>query len=82
MSASSTFEYSSYCLGNLFANTDFQGDRCSRNIPINALYRMTKAFRTLKCYDVILIRLCALYNPCKCFALVANHPAFENEMES
>ncbi|GBL55396.1 hypothetical protein AVEN_161719-1 [Araneus ventricosus] len=31
MSASSTSEYSSYCLGNWFANADFQRDRCSRH---------------------------------------------------
>ncbi|GBM22909.1 hypothetical protein AVEN_136335-1 [Araneus ventricosus] len=73
MSASATFEYSSYYLGNLFANAFFNRDRCSRNLPFNALYRMTKAFRTLQCY-VIPIRLCAPYNPCKFAELVANHP--------
>ncbi|GBM69853.1 hypothetical protein AVEN_198555-1 [Araneus ventricosus] len=72
MSASSTFEYSSYCLGKRLANADFQRDRCSRNIPFNALYRMTKAFRTLQCYT-ILIRLC---DPCKFIALVVNHPVY------
>ncbi|GBM92507.1 hypothetical protein AVEN_123167-1 [Araneus ventricosus] len=60
MSASSTFEYSSYCLGNRFANADFQRDRCSRNLPFNVLYRMTKAFWALQCY-VIPIRLCSPY---------------------
>ncbi|GBO34943.1 hypothetical protein AVEN_219591-1, partial [Araneus ventricosus] len=44
MSVSSTFEYSS-CLGNRFANADFQRNCCSRNLPFNALYRMTKAFK-------------------------------------
>ncbi|GBN05941.1 hypothetical protein AVEN_205986-1 [Araneus ventricosus] len=53
MSASSTFEY---------ANADFQRERCSRNLPFNFLYLMTKAFRTLQCY-VIPIRLCAPYTP-------------------
>ncbi|GBN21676.1 hypothetical protein AVEN_213940-1 [Araneus ventricosus] len=60
MSASSTFEYSSYCLGNRIANADFQQDRCSRNLPFNALYRMTKAFRTLQCC-VIPIRISVPY---------------------
>ncbi|GBM94501.1 hypothetical protein AVEN_122620-1 [Araneus ventricosus] len=45
MSVKSTFEYSSYCLGNRFANTDFQWDRCSRNLPFNVLYPVV-LFRT------------------------------------
>ncbi|GBM40062.1 hypothetical protein AVEN_23151-1 [Araneus ventricosus] len=71
----STFEYSSYCLGNRFANAVFQRYRCSSNLPFNVLYRMTKAFRTLQCY-VIPICLCALYNPCEFVALRENHPVY------
>ncbi|GBL76454.1 hypothetical protein AVEN_53216-1 [Araneus ventricosus] len=59
-SASSTFEYSFYGLGNRFANADFQRDLCSRNLPFRSLYRLTKAFRTLQCY-VIPIRLGAAH---------------------
>ncbi|GBL73369.1 hypothetical protein AVEN_159391-1 [Araneus ventricosus] len=75
MSANSTFEYSSYCLGKRFVSAEFQRDRCTCKLTFNALYRMTKAFRTLQCY-VIAICLCAPPTPlCKFVALVANQPA-------